>query len=143
MVQSAAPAASSSSAEATTQQPTCYDLSDPRSLIRYLIDADVRLVRLEYLLELRESGRVLPRRQEAEKERTACGAPALVDREKLKELNINEETGHLSMLLRDPMPRSASVHIVSISHVWESMQHPDPWRFAFVEGSSLEGIPPT
>ncbi|CAE7325732.1 unnamed protein product, partial [Symbiodinium sp. CCMP2456] len=106
-----------------------YGLVEPRSLISFLSDADVRLVRLEYLIELRESGRVLPRRQEAEAERTASDKPALVGVDELKEVMINEETAHMSMMVRNPAPRQVTVRIVSVSHVWESMQHPDPWRF--------------
>jgi len=105
-----------------------YGLVEPRSLISFLSDADVRLVRLEYLIELRESGRVLPRRQEAEAERTASDKPALVGVDELKEVMINEETAHMSMMVRNPAPRLVTVRIVSVSHVWESMQHPDPWR---------------
>ena len=65
-------------AQGDESESDSYDLAEPRSLIAFLSDVDVRLVRLEYLIELRESGRVLPRRQEAEKERTASGQPALV-----------------------------------------------------------------
>ena len=111
------------------QDSRSYDLTDPRDLICFLQEADVRLIRLEYLIELRESGRALPRRQEVETERTASGAPALVDAKELKELSINDMTGHVSTMIRHPMSRPVTVHFVSVSHVWESKQHPDPWRF--------------
>ena len=102
------------------------------------MDADVRPVRLEYLVELLESGRALPRRQEAEKERTSLGVPALVPASELQQVEINPETFHASVMIAHPMPRRVTVHFVSISHVWESMQHPDPWRFQFGVGMIME-----
>ncbi|CAE7258852.1 unnamed protein product [Symbiodinium sp. CCMP2592] len=116
--------ASSSAAEETS-----YDLSVPEALLSFLEDAGIRLVRLEYLVELSASGRPLPRRQEAEKEKTSSGAPALVESSELKEVRIDPNTAHMSVMLRHPVPRRVQVHLVSISHMWESMQHPDPWRF--------------
>ncbi|CAE7195194.1 unnamed protein product [Symbiodinium sp. CCMP2592] len=41
-------------------------LSDPVYLTGFLLNADIRLVRLEYLQELLQEGHALPRRQEAE-----------------------------------------------------------------------------
>ena len=111
-----------------------YGLTDPRSLLCFLQDADVRLVRLEYLIELLETGRTFPRRQEAENEKTAAGAAALVDAEELNEVRIDDVTGHLSTMIQHPKPRPVTVLLVSVSHVWESMQHPDPWRLAFGQG---------
>ena len=119
-----------------TQEAKSYDLTDPQGLVSFLLDADIRLVRLEYFIELRKSGRVLPRRQEAEAERTASGAPALVGAEELKEVMIDGVTGHLSTMIRDPTPTRVTVRIVSVSHVWESMQHPDPWRLGLGCGVS-------
>eukprot|EP00439_Symbiodinium_sp_Y106_P055625 s1688_g7.t1 len=106
-----------------------YDLFDPNRLVDFLVDADVRLVRLEYLVDLLESGKALPRRQEAEKERTNTGASALVAASELRQVDVNPETFHTSIMISDPVPRRLTVRFVSISHVWESMQHPDPWRF--------------
>ena len=108
---------------------TDYDLADPNGLVDFLVDADIRPVRLEYLLELLESGRALPRRQEAQKERTKMGLPAFVTVGELQQVDINPETFHASIMVAHPMPRRITVRFVSISHVWESMQHPDPWRF--------------
>ena len=119
----------------TACEAKSYGLTDPRSLLCFLQDADVRLVRLEYLIELLESGRTFPRRQEAENETTASGAPALVDAKELNEVRINDESGHLSTMIQHPTPRPVTVRLVSVSHVWESMQHPDPWRFACGKGS--------
>ena len=99
------------------QHSRSYGLTDPRDLICFLQEADVRLVRLEYLIELRESGRAFPRRQEGETERTASGAPALLDAKELKELSINgmSMTGHVSTVIRHPTSRPVTVHFVSVS----------------------------
>ncbi|CAE7762266.1 ANKRD44 [Symbiodinium sp. CCMP2592] len=114
---------------AGTEEAAGDDLSDPNGLVDFLIDADIRLVRLEYLVELLESGRALPRRQEAEQESIKLGASALVTATELQQVEINCETFHVSIMLSHPAPRRVTVHFVSVSHVWESMQHPDPWRF--------------
>ena len=103
-----------------------YDLKDSGSLLRFLHEADVRLVRLEYLRELCRKGRRLPRRQEAEKERTESGEAALVD-DILSCVKINEQTGHMSTESQEG--QMVEVRLVSVSHAWESMQHPDPWGF--------------
>ncbi|CAE7880279.1 unnamed protein product, partial [Symbiodinium necroappetens] len=116
-------------ASASAAEETSYDLSEPEALLGFLEDAGIRLVRLEYLIELSASGRPLPRRQEAEKETTSSGAPALVESSELREVKIDPDTAHMSVMLRHPVPRRVRVHLVSISHMWESMQHPDPWRF--------------
>jgi len=116
-------------ASASAAEETSYDLSEPEALLGFLEDAGIRLVRLEYLVELSASGRPLPRRQEAEKATTSSGAPALVESRELQEVKIDPDTAHMSVMLRHPVPRRVRVHLVSVSHVWESMQHPDPWRF--------------
>ncbi|CAE7684867.1 ANK1 [Symbiodinium sp. CCMP2592] len=106
-----------------------YDLFDPHGLVDFLVNADVRLVRLEYLVELLESSKALPRRQEAEEEKTSMDAPALVAPSELRQVDVNPETFHASIMVKDPTPRRLTVRFVSISHVWESREHPDPWRF--------------
>ncbi|OLP91454.1 hypothetical protein AK812_SmicGene26848 [Symbiodinium microadriaticum] len=107
-----------------------YDLEDSQSLVRLLQDAEIRLVRLEYLVELQKAESVFPRRQEAETETTRCGQTALVDASELARLEIDERTGHISTMINFPWPpRRVTVNLVSISHAWESMEHPDPWRF--------------
>ena len=122
-------------AAASAAEETSYDLSAPESLLGFLEDAGIRLVRLEYLIQLSASGRPLPRRQEAENE-TVRGAPALVESSELKEVRIDPSTAHMSVMLRHPVPRRVQVHLVSISHMWESMQHPDPWRFGVRQKNS-------
>ena len=45
-----------------------YSFTDPKHLQHFLVDANIRLVRLGYLFKLADAGRVWPRRQEAEGE---------------------------------------------------------------------------
>ncbi|CAE7466534.1 Nlrc3, partial [Symbiodinium necroappetens] len=80
-----------------------YDLTDPKSLAEYLNDANIRLVRAEYLYELLKSKSLLPRRQEAEE----WG------------LVTHAEVRAWADGTRDAM-------ICSVSHAWESREHPDP-----------------
>eukprot|EP00435_Cladocopium_sp_Y103_P076078 s2_g75.t1 len=101
-------------------------LKDPRSFIDFLISADIRLVRLEFLLELHQDGLAMPRRQEAETMRTKRGKTALVTLEEYQRLLVNDTTGHVSIRAGS---RHQTVHFRSLSHMWESMQHPDPWRY--------------
>ena len=69
------------------------DLQDAKEFIEFLISANIRLVRLEFLLELHEDGRSLPRRQEAETMRTRNGDTALVELHEYKKLLVNDVTG--------------------------------------------------
>ncbi|CAE7689311.1 NLRC3, partial [Symbiodinium necroappetens] len=85
-----------------------YGLTDPKSLAEYLNHANIRLVRAEcslgmYLYELLKSKSLLPRRQEAEEW-------GLVTHAEVKEWAAGT---------RDAM-------ICSVSHAWESREHPDP-----------------
>ncbi|CAE7231324.1 NLRC3 [Symbiodinium sp. CCMP2592] len=80
-----------------------YGLTDPKSLAEHLEHANIRLVRAEYLYELAKSRRTLPRRQEAEE----WG------------LVTHAEVGAWAAGTRDAM-------ICSVSHAWESREHPDP-----------------
>ncbi|CAK9080178.1 unnamed protein product [Durusdinium trenchii] len=105
-----------------------YDLQDPRKLIQFLLDANIALVRLEYLHELLATGRRFLRRQEAEAELTAAGLPALVGPSELERVEI-DTIGNLSIYVKDPSPHRVTVLIESISHPWESMEHPDPHGF--------------
>lgn len=103
-------------------------LKDPRSFIDFLTSADIRLVRLEFLLELHQDGLAMPRRQEAETMCTKNGATALVTLEEYQWLLVNDNTGHIS-IRAGPKHQLVTVHFRSLSHMWESMQHPDPWRY--------------
>ena len=116
-----------------------YTLTKPQDLIDFLVDANVRLVRFEYLRMLARTKQLCPRRQEAELEEfqddrgNVCTALATL--EELKELKYYPclETGDksvrasFSLFLGNTAPKP--VLIVSVSHCWESQQHADPWGF--------------
>jgi len=89
-----------------------YGLKDPGALSGFLLAANIRPVRAEYLWYLAKEGRVLPRRQEAEKEtfpdRSGQQVSALVTVEEIVEWEEDEAI------------------IISVSHAWESREHPDP-----------------
>ena len=77
------------------------DLQDPKEFIEFLISANIRLVRLEFLLELHEDGKALPRRQEAETMRTRNGDTALVELHEYKKLLVNDMTGRWDQMRID------------------------------------------
>ncbi|CAE7203512.1 NLRC3 [Symbiodinium sp. CCMP2592] len=82
-----------------------YSLTDPNSLAEFLRHANIRLVRAGYLYQLLRLKLPLPCRQEAEKEPAA--------------LVPHEEVSAWAAGSRDAM-------IVSVSHAWETREHPDP-----------------
>ena len=105
-----------------------YDLQSPDDLINFLIDANIRLVRLSYLQKLARAGRRWPRRQEAEE--------SLVTLEEIEGLRqashkpIGLLCSGLEFHHRKPgSARSQTVYIYSLSHCWEAQQHPDPFGF--------------
>ena len=69
-----------------------------------------RLLGSRYLYDLRKSKDTLPRRQEADSARCANGETALVTHDELK------------AWAKDP----TRAIICSISHAWETREHPDP-----------------
>ena len=77
------------------------DLQDPKEFIEFLISANIRLVRLEFLLELHEDGKALPRRQEAEAMRTRNGDTALVELHEYTKLLVNDVTGRWDQMRID------------------------------------------
>eukprot|EP00438_Fugacium_kawagutii_P027789 Skav220644 [mRNA] locus=scaffold112:658979:660630:- [translate_table: standard] len=90
-----------------------YDLTDPKEFARFLQDADIGLIRLEYLVHLVLSKRLLPRRQEAEGEvftKDGETRSALVSHEELQRWSHGTQIAQ----------------ICSISHAWETREHPDP-----------------
>ena len=96
-------------------------LQDPEHLKNFLIEANIRLVRWEYLVKLGEDCRVWPRRQEAELEEFEAEGEkrsALVTLEEVRGRKLGAD------VLGCP---PAGAVIVSVSHTWESQQHPDPW----------------
>ena len=90
---------------------------DSDRLAEFLVAADIRLVRFEFLEELHASGRLWPRRQEAESIKLSDGRPALLSHE--------EALAWAQAMRRSPKDQ----RIISISHCWETMQHADPWGF--------------
>ncbi|CAE7801837.1 NLRC3 [Symbiodinium sp. CCMP2592] len=170
-----------------------FDLDTPETLFDYLIYADIRLVRFEYLKQLVADRRLWPRRQEAEYEKIAQASwpgtrDALVTMEEVQQQrqlsrapNLHREmmkgfeegcreegetdnfmVDMFGMSSRDPaLARTISaswedaldffggvqslrnrisrqglhqVHLLTVSHCWESKQHPDPW------GSQLQRL---
>ena len=105
-----------------------YDLQNPDDLINFLIDANIRLVRLSYLQQLGEAGRPWPRRQEAEE-----GLVTLEEIEGLRQAHRVPIGLLCSRLeLHHLKPGSASslqIVFYSLSHCWEAQQHPDPFGF--------------
>eukprot|EP00434_Breviolum_minutum_P023349 symbB.v1.2.020598.t1/scaffold1742.1/size103667/6 len=87
-----------------------YDLEDPNDFAEFLITANIGLVRTKYLYNLRKSKETLPRRQEADSARCANGETALVTHDELK------------AWAKDP----TRAIICSVSHGWETREHPDP-----------------
>eukprot|EP00439_Symbiodinium_sp_Y106_P023285 s4861_g2.t2 len=103
-------------------------LADPMHLALFLLEAfkaDIRLVRLEFLRELHESRGVWPRRQEAEKMKTRSGWSAL--------LSHAEVVTWAKAMLREPQQQ----RVISVSHMWEAPEHPDPFGF---QSSELVGL---
>lgn len=90
-------------------------LFDVMELVLFLLDADIRLVRVEFLLELHDTNRLWSRRQEAQFLKTENGLSALVSHGEMF-------AWALAMQKSPKMQR-----IIALSHCWESQQHPDPW----------------
>ena len=88
-------------------------LADPRGLALFLVDCDIRLIRVEYLRELIRTKKSLPRRQEAEEL-----SDALITHPEV-----------LAWAHRMSKEKGSKQRILAISHSWESKQHPDPWNF--------------
>ena len=101
-----------------------YDLENPQHLIDFLIDANIRLVRAEYLFHLEKEKRLWPRRQEAEHETfedtDGSMKTALVPIEEYKQLDL---------LYYYPILGGQKCDVLSVSHCWEAKQHPDPFGF--------------
>ncbi|CAK9048949.1 unnamed protein product [Durusdinium trenchii] len=104
-----------------------YDLEDPKSLAKFLIDANIRLVRAEYLYKLLRSNRCMPRRQEAEDE--CCE----VNGAEVSALVSHQEVADWALGHREAL-------ICSVSHAWEAREHPDPCRFQLENLVSCVGL---
>merc|ERR1719378_474021 len=53
-------------------------------------------------------------------------ATALVELGEYKELHVNQTSGHVTIRTAEG---PSTVRFRSISHMWEAMEHPDPWGF--------------
>ncbi|CAJ1344071.1 unnamed protein product, partial [Effrenium voratum] len=91
-----------------------YGYENPVDLANFLNAADIRLVRGAFLKKLHKLGQAMPRRQEAQ-QAYAGSATALVTPEEVTEW-AEKAVGGLQKAGR----------IVSVSHVWETREHPDP-----------------
>ena len=90
-----------------------YTSDTPVALANFLVSADIRLVRAEYIWSLCETRKLLPRRQEAEHqsfESPSGWQTSLVTHEEV----MRWAKGQSEALL------------CSISHCWETREHPDP-----------------
>ena len=109
---------------ATMPEEKEYDLQNPQHLLDFLIDANIRLVRREYLFFLEKEKRLWPRRQEAEREsfqaKDGSLKAALLTIEEYKKLLIDVD-GYVLEEKR--------CCIFSVSHCWEAKHHPDPFGF--------------
>ena len=85
----------------------------PVSLALFLVSADIRLVRAEYVWSLCETRKLLPRRQEAE-----------------QEIFESPSGWQTSLVMHEEVMRWAKGEsealLCSISHCWEAREHPDP-----------------
>ncbi|CAK9113754.1 unnamed protein product, partial [Durusdinium trenchii] len=93
-----------------------YKLSDKASLAAFLQDADIRLIRAPYLFHLRRHNIPLPRRQEAE------GEVCEKDSVQMSALVTHSEVRKWAAGSKDAI-------ICSVSHAWETREHPDPCCF--------------
>ncbi|CAJ1361682.1 unnamed protein product [Effrenium voratum] len=92
-----------------------YGYENPVDLANFLNAADIRLVRGAFLKKLHKLGQAMPRRQEAQ-QAYAGSATALVTPEEVTEWAEKAVGQGLQEAGR----------IVSVSHVWETREHPDP-----------------
>ncbi|CAE7855912.1 NLRC3 [Symbiodinium necroappetens] len=97
-----------------------YDLTDLQGLLNFLRDANILLIRGQYLKKLLDKGRAWPRRQELEQEALAAGGSST-------EFFIDGHT-----MSKMPVPsdwtKEGGCPFVAISHCWEAREHPDPSR---------------
>ncbi|CAE7227928.1 NLRC3 [Symbiodinium natans] len=94
-----------------------YSLSDRAELGQFILDANIGLVRAEYFYKLHKAKIAFPRRQEAE--RDICQLP---DGSQLSAFVTRRE-------VREWSKGTKHCIICSVSHCWETREHPDPCRF--------------
>ncbi|CAE7201846.1 Nlrc3, partial [Symbiodinium sp. KB8] len=91
-----------------------YDLAQKQGLADFLKDADIRLVRGDFILKLHREGQRLPRRQQAESAYVDCRT-ALVTHEEVQVWADGKAPD--------------GTHVISLSHCWESREHCDPYGY--------------
>ncbi|CAE7201249.1 Nlrc3 [Symbiodinium microadriaticum] len=96
------------------QKSKHYDLAQKQGLADFLKDADIRLVRADFILKLHREGQRLPRRQEAESAYVDC-CTALVTHEEVQVWADGKAPD--------------GTHVISLSHCWESREHCDPYGY--------------
>ncbi|CAE7219579.1 NLRC3, partial [Symbiodinium necroappetens] len=96
------------------QEPKRYDLAQKQGLADFLKDADIRLVRADFILKLHREGQRLPRRQEAESA-YVDGRTALVTHEEVQVWADGKAPD--------------GTQVISLSHCWESREHCDPYGY--------------
>ena len=110
-----------------------YDLLNPHDLVQFLIDANIRLVSLRYLMDLREAGRLWPRRQEAEQDLVTMEEIENLKQAKFVQGREGEMPGYpYGSRVGGGFKYSGikyPVWIYAVSHCWEAQQHPDPFGF--------------
>ncbi|CAE7580949.1 Nlrc3 [Symbiodinium sp. CCMP2456] len=96
------------------QESKRFDLAQKQGLADFLKDADIRLVRADFILKLYQVGQRLPRRQEAESA-YVDGWTALVTHEEVQAWADGKAP--------------EGTQVVSLSHCWESREHCDPYGY--------------
>ncbi|CAE7833738.1 Nlrc3 [Symbiodinium sp. CCMP2592] len=96
------------------QEAKRFDLAQKPGLADFLKDADIRLVRADFILKLHREGQRLPRRQEAESA-YVDSRTALVTHEEVQAWADGKAP--------------EGTQIVSLSHCWESREHCDPYGY--------------
>ncbi|CAE7574421.1 Nlrc3, partial [Symbiodinium necroappetens] len=107
------------------QESKSYDLAQKQGLADFLKDADIRLVRADFIKKLHREGQRLPRRQEAESA-YVDGRTALVTHEEVKDWADGKAPD--------------DTQLVSLSHCWESREHCDPYGYQVTKlAKALDG----
>lgn len=114
--------------EAASKLKKDLELNNPLAIKNFFLYSDACLVRFECLKEIYQKGQAWPRRQEADG-MTVGGATALVTRKELEDVMYDEDSRKFYLPSEDDeSSKLTEVHFCSVSHSWEAMEHPDPWR---------------
>ncbi|CAK9004085.1 unnamed protein product [Durusdinium trenchii] len=106
-----------------------FKLDNPLAVKNLLLYADVRPVRYKFLEEILRAGKPWTRRQEAQDMNMEDGQTALVTREELESLWYDADKRRFYQTAEG----TVEVHLFSVSHIWEAMEHPDAWRYQLQE----------